>query len=240
MASVLAIAVVPMILLTPFAALNGIQVTDEQEFVRYATYDPQAIAVQLLGALPAHLLTFLLAWVVVTGFRRRPFLSSLGWSAANVKAWHYIVIAIGFFAFVAVVFSIFPQQEDEMTRIIRSSRYALYIVSVIAVFSAPFVEEVVYRGVVYSAFLKRFGPGVAIAVATVLFTLVHIPQYYQNPAKIIVLLLLSFVLTILRTWSGGILPSVILHTIVNATQIAILLAEPFLDIPSPAGESTGF
>jgi membrane protease YdiL (CAAX protease family) len=49
-----------------------------------------------------------------------------------------------------------------------------------ATFTAPIVEEVIYRGILYSAFQRARGSGVAIAAVTLLFALVHVPQYYPS------------------------------------------------------------
>ncbi|MBX3290885.1 MAG: CPBP family intramembrane metalloprotease [Acidobacteria bacterium] len=227
-ASVGAILFIRLMVFLPAAFYFGVDLGDNQASADFATNDPRGVIAQLVGTIPAHIATLILAFVIVTRFGKDKFRDALGWSGAGVKTWHYIAMTLGFWVLAIAIFSIFPEQEDNITRTIRSSRTALYLLSAIAVLSAPIVEEVVYRGIVYSAFLKRFGMPIAIAVAATLFTLVHVPQYFENPAKIALLLGLSLVLTLLRAGTGSLWPPVVLHTLINFSQTALLIAEPYL------------
>lgn len=227
-ASVAAILLFPFLFVVIYALATGMDLGDRGELTIFATRDPTGVFVQLLGAIPAHLLTLALALAVVTGMGKYRFTDAVGWHSGWVRIWHYAAFTIGFWILAILVLSFFPEKEDEITRIIKSSRPALYLLSAIAVITAPIVEELVYRGMIFSAFLKRYGMATAIFVATVLFTVVHIPQYLENPAKIFILLLLSLLLTLLRASTGSLLPSVILHAIINGTQTAFLLLEPYV------------
>src|SRR5687767_9796409 len=100
------------------------------------------------------------------------------------------------------------------------------------------VEEVVYRGLLYSAFQRTFGKFLAVIFVTSLFTLVHVPQYWPNFATIIALLLLSLTLTLIRVWTGSLLPCIVLHTIFNGINSTLLLAEPYLKTLEPVVEPT--
>ena len=90
------------------------------------------------------------------------------------------------------------------------------------------VEEVVYRGVLYSAIQRSIGVKGAIAIVTALFALVHVPQYWGSPGTIILICLLSLVLTLVRVSTGNLLPCIILHTIFNGIQSLFLVLQPFL------------
>jgi membrane protease YdiL (CAAX protease family) len=232
-ASVAAILFFPFLFVIIYAVATGMDLSDSGELTIFATKDPRGVFVQLLGTIPAHLLTLALALAVVTSMWRYRFKDAVGWSWGGVRFWHYVAFTVAFWIIALLVLSFFPEKEDEITRIIKSSRPALYLLSAIAVITAPIVEELVYRGIIFSAFLKRFGMVTAIFVATVLFTLVHIPQYLENPAKVFILLLLSLALTLLRAWTGSLLPSVILHTVINASQTAFLILEPYVAGPAP-------
>ncbi len=226
--SVAMVIFLPSIFLLPYVLARGPSFSANAEFVEFVTKDPTAIIVQISAIMPAHLLTLLLAWAVVTKLGRRPFFASLGWHSGGVKAWHYVAMLVGFLGLVAAVTSLLPLKEDELERIIRSSRTALYLVAAMAVFTAPLVEEVVYRGVLYSGFRKQLGTVAAVALVTILFTAVHVPQYIENPGKIAVLGSLSLGLTLLRAFTGSLLPCFILHLLVNGLQAILLIAEPQL------------
>ncbi len=63
---------------------------------------------------------------------------------------------------------------------------------------------------------------------SVLFTMVHVPQYLENPGVIAAITLLSFSLTVVRAWTGRLLPCFIIHLIFNALQAAVIVLEPFI------------
>jgi membrane protease YdiL (CAAX protease family) len=229
--SVLLIVFVPMLFLIPyiFSASGGI--IDQETVARIATSDPTGVLIQVAATLPVHLITLLAAWFVVTRNRSFSFTEMLGWRSGGMRWWHYLVILVGFFGLMIVVGSFFPEQENDLLRILKSSKWALYTVAFLAVVTAPLVEEVIYRGVLYSSFQRSVGKVGAIALITFLFALVHVPQYYPSFSTILLLALLSLILTLVRVRTENLLPCVILHTIFNGLQSALLVAEPYVNVP---------
>ena len=235
-ASVVAIILVPTVFVLPYILSRGPGFNESQALGEFLHTDVTAIILQMIAILPAHLLTLALAWAVVTKLNAFSFRETLGWQSGGVRWWHYAAILIGFFAIAMVVGHYFPEQENELTRILRSSRAVVFIVAFMATFTAPLVEEVVYRGLVYSAVQRALGPTLAIVSVTFLFALVHVPQYYPSFSSISLLLLLSLVLTLVRARTGNLLPCIILHTIFNAIQSVLLILEPYVKPLEPAIE----
>lgn len=236
--SVVLILIVPAILLLPYLASLDPPVTDSAEIVEFAKSDPTSIILQIVGIIPAHVLTLLLAWAVVTRIKKHGFLAMLGWQSGGFRWWHYCILLGVFFVIASLVSGYFPEQEHDLIRILNSSRAAVYIVAFLATFTAPLVEEVVYRGILYSAFQRSFGVKAAFALVTLLFALVHVPQYLPSYSTIFLLTLLSVTLTWVRVHTGNLLPCVILHTAFNGLQSALLIAEPYFKpehVPDPAG-----
>src|SRR4029434_122184 len=99
----------------------------------------------------------------------------------------------------------------------------------VAVFTAPLAEELIYRGVLYSALERAAGMGVAIAVVALLFAGVHVFQYWNNIGVITGITLLRFTLTLARAYSGSILPPFIIHLVFNGIQALVLALSPFID-----------
>lgn len=229
--SVLLILVVPTLFLLPYMfSVSGGQI-DQETVAHIATRDPTGVLIQLAAILPAHLITIMVAWYVVTRNRTFSFTEMLGWAWGGMRWWHYVAILVGFIALMVVVGSLFPEQENELIRMLKSSKSALYTVAFLAVFTAPLVEEVVYRGILYSAFQRSIGTFAAVGLVTFLFALVHVPQYYPSYSTILLLTLLSLILTLVRVYTGNLLPCIILHTIFNGFQSALLVAEPHLNLP---------
>jgi membrane protease YdiL (CAAX protease family) len=228
LASVLLILVVPSLFLLPYLHLAAAPAADTDQLLEFAQNDPTAILVQLAGILPAHLITLLIAWLVVTRFFRFDFRSSLGWQSGGFRWWHYAAILSGFFVVATGVGYYFPEQDNELLRILKSSREAVFILAAIATLTAPIVEEVVYRGLIYSAFQARFGVAASFLFTTLLFAVVHIPQYYPSFSTIFLLTLLSIILTLIRIRTGNLLPCIILHFLFNGLQSALLIIEPYM------------
>ena len=229
-ASVLLIAFVPAVFVVPYIILNGQSSLDSFQS------DPTVILLSIIGTIPAHILTLALAWAVVTHFNRYSFRDVLGWSNAGFAWWHHLVILGGFFVVAAVVNYFLPAQENELIRILRSSRTVVYFVAFLATFTAPLVEEVIYRGILYSAIQRSIGVGWAVLIVTALFAGVHFWQYWGSPGTIILICLLSLILTLIRVRTNNLLPCVILHTIFNGVQSLSLLF--FEDLsPEPKAEA---
>src|SRR5262249_22203589 len=90
--------------------------------------------------------------------------------------------------------------------------------------TAPLVEEVVYRGVIYSAIEWWRGRLAAVIVVSLLFGAVHVPQYLGSFSAIAAILALSIVLTVLRAVTRQLLPCVATHLTFNLIQAVLLLA----------------
>ena len=239
LASVVAIILVPAVFLIPYIMSRGPAIQESQAVGEFLRTDPTAIILQMLAVLPAHLVTLAIAWAVVTKWKTYSFRETLGWKSGGTSWWHYAAILVAFFAIALLVGLYFPEQENELTRILRSSRAAVFIVAFMATFTAPLVEEVIYRGLVYSALQRTVGPVFGIVAVTLLFALVHVPQYYPSVASIFLLLLLSLVLTLVRAWSGNLWPCIVLHTIFNGIQSVLLILEPYVKSLEPAVDPIG-
>jgi membrane protease YdiL (CAAX protease family) len=227
-ASVAFIVIIPTIAIFVYIATKGVSISDPKVLAETIQNDPTAILVNILAVIPSHILTVVLAWLVVTQWGKLSFTEMLGWRWGGFKAWHAIAILVGFFCLAYFLTWIFGEGDNELLRILRSSRAVVYAVAFMATFTAPLVEEVVYRGVLYSSFQKRFGISKAVFLVTLLFAVVHVPQYLGSPATIISIFILSLVLTLIRVKTRNLLPCIVLHTVFNGIQSVGLVVEPYL------------
>lgn len=89
----------------------------------------------------------------------------------------------------------------------------------IVVSLGPVAEELLFRGVLLSTLLQRWGAGWAVVVSSLIFALVHLPglqwQWFGLPD----LLLLALLLAWLRLRSGSIWPGVLAHGINNLLAV---------------------
>lgn len=220
--------VVPSFILFFYAVRRGVDVQNAKILKEFLLNDYTAVLIQVLLVIPAHLLTLILSWFVVTKNGKYPFFKTLGSKWNGFKFWHILAVIVGFYLAAYILVSIFGEQPNDFTKMLEVSRTIVYIVVVLAVLSAPVVEEVVYRGIIYSAFQKRFGVNFAIFVSTTLFAGVHVLQYYPSVAPIILIFLLSFILTMVRFKTSNLLPCIVLHMVFNAIQSISLILQPYL------------
>ncbi len=84
---------------------------------------------------------------------------------------------------------------------------------ILIVLVVPFVEEMLFRGVLQGALRAALGPWSAVAAATLLFALVH---DLQSALPVFVI---GAALGLLYETTGSILPSVLLHATFNGLQM---------------------
>ena len=226
--SVLLIVFVPMIFLTPYLVNQQANFASREELAKFVLNDPTAIMINIGAIIPAHIVTLIIGWFIVTRYKTYSFKEMLGWKWGGFKWWHSIVLLLSVFAMGIATTSIFGQQDNELLRILRSSRSVVFLVAFMATFSAPIVEEVVYRGVLYSAFQKTFGVGIAVGLVTLVFALVHFPQYWGDYSTLITLTFLSLVITLIRVKTDNLLPCILFHFLVNGIQSVLLILQPYL------------
>lgn len=96
-------------------------------------------------------------------------------------------------------------------------------IAVLATFTAPLVEETVYRGVLFSSLRRSLGLVGTVVLVTVMFTGVHVLQYMGAWVTIAGLTLLSLALTLIRARTKSVLPCVLIHTVNNAFFAVLIL-----------------
>ena len=230
-ASIAFVVVFPLIFVGPYLATSGL-LSQREQIETFVKTDATAVFLQILAIIPAHIFTIALAWFVITGNRKYSFREMLGWEWGGFRIYHAVVISVAFYALALGAVSIFGDVENEFEIMLKSSKYVIYLVAFFAVFTAPIVEEVVYRGLLYSAFQRTMGKVSAVVLVTFLFAVIHAPQYSMglrpDYAVMGVLLLLSLTLTLIRVKTENLWPCIVLHTVFNGFQSILMIAEPFI------------
>jgi membrane protease YdiL (CAAX protease family) len=140
-----------------------------------------------------------------------------------------VIIAVVLYGLAYGLTTLYGGEKTDLDRLIESSMYTRVATAFLAFATAPLVEEVIYRGVIYPAVEKVMGMGFAIAVVSMLFAGVHVWQYRTNIAVIVVITLLSVILTVARAVTGKLLPSFIIHLVFNGVQSVLIVLSGFID-----------
>jgi membrane protease YdiL (CAAX protease family) len=219
--------------------------TDPQALLKIIESD-KAILLTIIANFPAHFLTLGLAWMIVTGYGKRPFRRSLGWNWSPRLGYLEALACFGLTVLLLgsgqIFAALFGDPETPLERIILSSTATRYAVAVLATFTAPVIEEVVFRGVLYSGLRKRIGAAWGTIIVIAIFAVIHVPQYRPSVAAILTILLLSSVLTVVRAKTGRLLPCVVIHFFFNGISSVFIVLSPFfkhaIPPPSPAPPTT--
>ena len=105
-----------------------------------------------------------------------------------------------------------------------SSASAVLIFIGLAIFLAPFIEEIIFRGYFYGVAARLKGKIFAVCFVALSFALMHVWQYWGDWTAIGVVTVLGFVLSFFRAAHGLTLPSIVTHYVYNGFSVIF----PFL------------
>jgi membrane protease YdiL (CAAX protease family) len=163
-----------------------------------------------------------------TLYRRKSRLRDLGlrYYSIGKTIWYsfisLIAIFIISFIYVFVMSSVLgieaPASKIEI--LIKNRSISNTILLIVVAFIGPVVEEVFFRGFLYSAFKKNWGVLPALFISSVLFSVVHLQVYSFIP-----LFLIGWLLAYLFEKTRSLFPAIFLHAVYNLILILILLGQ---------------
>lgn len=230
--SVAMLAVVPVLVAVPYLIYQW--TTSGPPRPDAILTDKTLIFLSILGILPTHLLTIALVWLFVTQSGRKPF-----WEALDFRWPHYsspmvatllcVLLALALLAIGLAITTVWGGSKTQLDALVESSMAARIATALVAVLTAPLAEELIYRGVLYSALERAANKAISIVLVSLLFAGVHVLQYSQNIGVILVITLLSFTLTLSRAYTGSLVPPFIIHLVFNGIQAIIIVLSPFIE-----------
>lgn len=111
----------------------------------------------------------------------------------------------------------FPKSLSDMyTKTFTDTGYPLWLNIVTFAVSAGVCEELLFRGVLTRALIRKLSSSQTILVVGVMFGLFHFDIYRIGPTAF-----LGFIFTYICLKSGSLIPTMILHTMHNALMISI-------------------
>ncbi len=232
-ASVIFAVIVPLVLIAVYILLFDRPMFED---LKMGKETPTMVMVALIGTFGGQLLSLLTSWAIVTNLGKVSFKSALGLEWPKYfNVGYAIVLAIAMLGLTILIEYYLPHKETSLDKYIKMGLPVRLTLALLATFGAPIVEEIIYRGVLYTAIEKNTGKWAAISVVTFLFWGVHVAQYYNSVATLVAVFVLSFVLTYLRAWTGKLLPGIIVHFIFNGVQGLVIVFAPQKALsPDPA------
>ena len=232
-ASIAAIIVIPVLAVGLWLFIAWVRgaplpnFADKEELEQWVL-SPNILLLQLMATMAAQLVTVALCWAVVTKLGSRPFWATLGSGWGGRPIWYWVAFSacllVALELLSRVLLRFLPQTDSPFDQMLRVSQSVRITVAVLATFTAPLAEEIVYRGVLFSALRKSIGLTATVPVVTLTFAGVHVFQNRGAWVSMTGLTLLSLALTLVRARTKSVLPCIVIHTFNNAiASLAILL-----------------
>ena len=201
--------------------------------------DPALLAeMQRTITVPASLVGTVLAGLVVLRMTRHSLpgpmqsgaLSPIGWSGASARHLASGLI-LGFGLSVAYLFVLvptFPPAPDQawgpLVRAAHAGGWSRHGWALLAVFAAPPVEELVFRGVLFAGFSRSWGPGLSGTLVTLIFVAAHFTEVFAYWPALVSLGLVGVATLLIRIGTKSLAPAIFVHASYNLVLVLAVYA----------------
>jgi membrane protease YdiL (CAAX protease family) len=173
-----------------------------------------AVVTQVIYYVP--ILTYVYFLIVI--HYQQPFWTGLKWKRLTwPRTIHCFLGGIALALSTLLALMVMPDKENFPLERLFTSSHAAYAVGGFAVLVAPFMEELIFRGVLFAFFESLVGIRFAVVSTALLFAGLHVPEYWGAWHHAALILLVGVVFSAARGVSGSLAPSMILHLAYNAT-----------------------
>ncbi len=163
-----------------------------------------------------YILLFAYIYFLVVYHYRLRFWKGIQWGHLTGKAiMQYVAGGVVVAITVQLIPVFLPDKRQFPLEHLFSSPGSSYAVAVFAVIVAPFMEELIFRGVLFSIFETRVGLRFAIVVTAILFAAMHVPEYQGAWDHLFMIFLVGLVFSLVRGLTKRLAPCVVLHVTYN-------------------------
>lgn len=162
-------------------------------------------------------LVFVYIYLLVVVRYRMRFWEGIKWGRLTARGVErYVVLGVALTIAVQLLPAFLPDKTHFPLEKLFSNPTSSYAMAAFAVVVAPFMEELVFRGVLFSVFETRIGIVFAIVATAVLFAAMHVPEYHGAWDHVFLIFIVGLVLSLARGLTHSLAPSVVLHITYNA------------------------
>jgi hypothetical protein len=168
-------------------------------------------------------LMFAYTYVLVAVGHAQPFWPMLRWRRMTPgKTLGCLVGGTLLTVAIALLPPVLPDANQFPLENLFNSRAAAYAIGAFAVLVAPFMEEMIFRGILFGIFESQVGLRFAILITAILFGGLHVPEYWGAWNHMFLIFLVGLVFSLARGISGSLAPSVFLHVGYNGSMMIAL------------------
>jgi len=150
-----------------------------------------------------------------------PFWGSLNWRRATGNTvWRFFLGGVALAFLIQFAPPLLPDRDDFPLQKLFSSPQAGFAIAVFAILIAPFMEELIFRGVFFAFFERLVGMRLAVLGSAALFAALHVPEYWGAWNHVMLISVVGLTFSLARGITGSVTPSYVLHVAYNATLMA--------------------
>lgn len=155
----------------------------------------------------------------------KPVLDSLGWRRSRIGFWIPIWAgALLPFLLSAVIAPFHPPKVSTPFDKFLASPVWIWALGVIAVTIGPWMEELIFRGLLQPILSRSLGVAAGVVITAALFGALHAPEYGFAWQYAVAIGLAGLTFGAVRAWAGSTLASTLMHSTFNLVMFCGLLA----------------
>lgn len=183
-----------------------------------------------------YVLLFAYIYLFIRFYYKASFFGALKWKSLSThNVVRFLLAGIALSLVVMIIPPFLPQKKSFPLERMFNSPASAYAIAVFAIVIAPFMEELLFRGLLFAFFEKHGGMIFAIVSTALLFAGLHVPEYWGAWQNVLMILVVGFTLSIVRGMTGSVTPGYILHLAYNSTLMALLFVQTQHFHKMPAG-----
>ncbi|HUZ46342.1 MAG TPA: type II CAAX endopeptidase family protein [Terriglobia bacterium] len=170
-----------------------------------------------------YILLFAYIYFLVALFYGKPFWEGLKWQKlTGHNALRFLLGGIALSLVIMIIPPFLPEKKGFPLEKLFNSPASAYAVAAFAVLIAPFMEELLFRGLLFAFFEKHGGLTFAVVSTALLFAGLHVPEYWGAWDHVVMILIVGIIFSLVRGATRSVTPSYILHLAYNGTLMLLL------------------
>lgn len=184
-------------------------------------FEKETITNKIATELIFTVFNFIFSVLIIKSYYKKAFKSLFNFKLNYLIIFPMFLVILGSFIISSsmdILFSFKDRGVIEFLKMGFGSDLNLILIIVMVSFSAPFFEEILFRGFILRGFLGNYSPVVSVLISAIMFSLFHF-----NPAQSVNAFILGFTFGIVFIKLKSIVPAMIMHFINNGIGTGILL-----------------
>jgi membrane protease YdiL (CAAX protease family) len=186
----------------------------------------------LVSQFPLYIAVAAYMFLVVEGKYHAPFWKAIAWNWPGSE-WKLLGLGAGMLVVLGLLENLLPMPKDTPFEHLFDRPRDAYLLAILAVSVGPLMEELFFRGFLYSVVARRWGAGWGIFLAALPFALLHLQQYGYAWGVVLVIFVVGVVCGVVRALTRSVGASFLVHAGYNGMQmlIAVVATQGFRHMP---------